>query len=154
MIIKLKAFTLVEVILTVTILMIGIGAGVSWTLQAINSVELQSATESVVSLVRNAQAAAQKNYEDKNQGIFLESNKYSYFMGDSYDLSAAEDRQEFELPQGIEIAEVNLNGGLEEIVFQKGKGDTEEYGSFKLLHSASGDYFTVSIFPLGLIDFE
>ena len=149
-----RAFTFLEVILTVTIMAILITTVTAWTVDTLQRTELQTSTEALVAEIRSLQTAAQKNYRNNNHGILLESDQFTTYTGIDYDASEIEDRQVTNLANTLEISTITLNGGGSEVVFMKGSGETNTSGSFQIVKSNSGDSTTISISEIGLIDWQ
>lgn len=151
---KLSGFTLLEVVLTVGLILLSVSLVTAWTVRTLDRTELQTTTESLVGLLRELQIAARQRYGDTHYGLRLESEQYIRFQGDSFDTSPPESRLAFTLPSSLQIGNQALNGGVTDVLFLKGKGTTDTYGSFQMVHLASSDAFLISISPLGLIDWQ
>ncbi|MDP2691437.1 MAG: type II secretion system protein [bacterium] len=151
---KTPAFTFIEILLSMTILAISIGLVTSWTNSSLSSAELQTITEELTGLIRHQEMAAHTQYQNAHHGIRIEANQYTTFIGNDFDTSAQEDRQTFTFPTAFSIENIAINGGGADIVFDKGSGETEEYGSFQILHHQSNDLTTISVSPIGLTSWQ
>lgn len=150
----MRGFTLPEVIITVTILAVTITTVMAWTLASLDRAELQTTAESIVGVTRSTQALAMSSRNNAAHGILLENDRYTTFIGDTYASSIVSSRQSFILPSGFQLSNITLNGGGDELVFQKASGETATSGSFDLTHDQITDNFTITITPLGLIDWN
>lgn len=150
---RIPAFTLLEILLAVVIFAISAGMVTAWTSSALSAAELQTTTESMVSIIRNLQSAAYNNYEGDSHGIRLEAAQYTTFEGTDFASSVVATRQVFIMPTTIQNAAVTLSGGGIDLIFDKSTGNTGQYGSFEIFHVPTGDKYTVSISEIGLVDY-
>ena len=148
---KLKAFTLVEVVIVVTLLAISIGVVLSWTMDALDQAKLQTTTESVMGNIRRQQASARSTRSDVPHGIFFETNQYTLFSGADYATSDTSTRQLYSLPTQITFSNISLNGGGNELLFNRASGETDQDGSITLSHEDISENNIITISPIGLV---
>lgn len=149
---KLKAFTLIEVLLTIVIISLSMGLVISWTGSILNSASLQTTAEELVSVLRNQQSSAANARENSSHGVEFAADRYTTFEGENADSSPSTHFVKT-MAQNLSLA-YTLTGGGDEIIFKKGTGETDQYGSVTLTHSKVDDPITISISPLGLIDWQ
>lgn len=147
-----KGFTILEIILSITLLgtIITLGALGYRDSQVRADINLEAAN--MVHYLRLAQSAAASGLNDSDQGIHLESDSYTLFEGGSYNEENPENF-EIELPATIAIEEINLHGTDNDIVFEKGNGKTDNYGTFSMNSTEIDRGFTITITPVGTINY-
>jgi len=148
---KLRAFTLIEVAMVVTILTISITLVTAWTLNVLDQAQLQSSYESMLGILRRTHVSALGSQENLSHGIRFTLNDYTTFAGETFDVSDPDTRQTFELPPQIELSSISLNGGGSDLIFQKGSGETNQYGTVTIDHSEDSQPIILTISPLGLV---
>ena len=151
---KLKGFTLIEIVMVVTLLGLSIGLVMSWTMSSLDRAELQSSTESVISIIRKQQTAAMNSRNNLPHGIRFESNQFTSFEGVDYASSSPITRQVFSLPSNIHITDISLVSGLNDMTFHKASGETGESGSLTITHDKTSETFTITVNPHGLSDWQ
>lgn len=138
------------VVLTVFAIILGLSLLYYQTTQVCS--DLNGQVSQFVSYARLAQSSASAGKDDANHGIHLESGKYVLFVGDSY-VEEAEDNFEIVLPPTIIIQNINLNGGGNDIVFERPYGETDDYGTFDFYSAQVNATKTITISNLGTINY-
>ena len=95
------AFTLVEIIIVITILGIIIALGTPITLDFYYSYEFSSTKDNLVSLLRKSQTQAISNLNQASSGLYLEPGKFITFQGASYEERNILFDEEYEKPNKI-----------------------------------------------------
>lgn len=149
---KHLAFTLLEVILVMTLVAVGVGfsALYSQTAQVRADVNAQAATLS--SHLRLAQSSAAAGEGGESHGIHLESDEYVLFDGSPY-VSGDPDNVTIELPPTIHIQSIALNGGGNDIIFDPPQGETSTHGSFELYSESIEKTLSITIHSIGIIQY-
>lgn len=150
----LKGFTLIEVIMVVTLLASTIGLVTAWTLTSLKRAELQSTTEVIVGILRKQQTSAMSSKGNLDHGIRLESDQYTIFAGPDYATSSANSRQTFSMPNQLTISNITLAGGGSDLIFNKASGETAQDGTLSITHTSLSESMTISVNTLGLIDWQ
>lgn len=137
-------FTLLEVVIVVAILaLIGATALVSFS----NSRRVRDLTTSggnVLSVLRLAQSKALASEDNSQWGVKLETGQFILFRGTSF--ASATSTKSYSLPIAIEIANINLSGGGQEVVFKKLTGTTDQSGTFDVrISGSSANTFSITI---------
>lgn len=92
---------------------------------------LDATVESTLASFSRAHLDTISSLNDKRYGIHIESDKTVYFIGTTY--SAIDPTNVvYKLSPAIEIANITLNGGVSDIVFDKLTGGTSQYGTFEI----------------------
>lgn len=149
---SLKAFTLIEIIIVVAILAISITLVTAWTLRTLSTAGLQATYEALSGTMRKSQSAALSSISGSDHGIRFSTTTYTTFVGSTYDGSDPDTRETFTLSPRIEFTGISLNGATNDLVFQKGSGETAQYGTITIDHTDESQPSTLGISPLGLID--
>ena len=125
-----KGFSIIELIIVIGIIAsLGMMGLVSFT-GLRNRSQLTSSGQEALSVLRTAQAKTLAQEEGFSWGVHLASDKFILFKGT--DFSASTTTQEYILPSILEIADINLNGGGQDVLFNKITGATGQYGTFSV----------------------
>lgn len=143
----MKAFTLVEVLLSLAVigLLTGIGIPVYRTVQVKN--DLSVTVNVVVQTLRRAQILSQSVDGDISWGVKIQSSDITLFKGVSYATRDANFDEVFDMPLNV------IPSGLDEIVFAKFSGLPQTTGTVTLT-SSSGDAVNIIINVKGIITYE
>jgi len=144
-----KGFTLIETIAIVSILIILI----SIAIPVINNIGEQSSLENtVIEVVNDLKLAKTKTIGSEGNsawGVYFSTttpHKYIVFKGVDYDARDVSFDEIHALPKNIAFSSLNLEGGIDEIVFDKITGKTSAFGTIVLdFGSGSSDPKTVYI---------
>jgi len=148
---KLRAFTLFEVVIVVAILASSIAVVISWTLNALDQAKLQATTESLLGHVRRQQTSARSTRSTVAHGIYFENAQYTIFAGADYASSDPTTRQVFSLPAQITFSDVTLTGAGNELIFNRASGETAQDGTVTLSHEDLSEENTLTISSVGLV---
>ena len=126
---RTRAFTLLETLMAVgIILMIG-----ALTLASLNSFRAQktmdAAVEELLAAFSQAHFDTISSKNDLQYGVHLDANQAVYYIGPSY-LSGSTTNIIYPIPTVIEIANISLAGGGNNVLFQRLSGGTDQYGTF------------------------
>lgn len=150
----MKGFTLVEILFATSILLLlgTMGVGVLGDFQ--RSVALDAAAGDVASLLESARARTLSSEGGMQHGIYFEQGSVTLFRGDTYD--PADDSNEVVLmPPGIEISSITLQGGGDNVIFNRLTGETDQYGSVVVrIASNPAKIRTITIEPTGISGVE
>jgi len=147
-----KGFTIIELILSMTLLGILIGMFFLYNQSSQLRADLSSQTSNIVHYLRLIQSSAASGLNDADHGIHLEDNSYTVFIGSSYN-EAAPDNFVIDLPPTLEIENINLHGGGDDIIFTRPNGETTKYGTFSMASTSLNESFTITITDLGTINY-
>ncbi len=154
----ITGFTVLELMLTLSIL------GVLFALTVVNLTNLipkantRAAAEVLVADLREQQMKAMSGYEAvsggaTDYGIYFETDKYTLFTGSSF-VEGHQENYIVPLQAGLEFDTTNLP--LSRIVFQKGSGDvvnySDTYHSIRIRNVVMPELRTITFNKLGVID--
>lgn len=123
-----SGFTLVEVVLVLSILVIFFGLSALYYQTTQVRTDLNAQASNFVGFLRLAQSSAEAGKGDTSHGIHVENDRYVIFTGTTYNQSSPSN-YEVILPDTIQISEYSLNGGSSDIVFNAPNGETDDYGT-------------------------
>ena len=142
----IKGFTLIEMLLTLTIiaLLAGLSAPIYMSFQGRN--DLNVANSVVVSSLRRAQTLARAMEDDQSWGVHLESLQATIFSGKDY---ASRDTENDEI---FVIAPTITFTGITEVVFDRFTGETSDIGGI-IINSNNNDSRTITINKKGMLQY-
>lgn len=159
-----KGFSFIELLLSVAILAILSTSVIIWFMGYQRQSELDSAVKTMVDALRDAQSRSMSGNDFKKWGVYFDSagNKFILFRDEGGGYATATVKEENYLSSFVKISSVTLNGGGNEAIFNKLKGDTSQYGTangnstaIKLEQiNSSSNYKNIIITPLGRIDIQ
>jgi len=149
---KNKGFTIIELVLVIVIMGILLGlAGIYYNNSQLRA-DINSQANNIVHYLRLAQSNAVSGLNGVNHGIHFESSFYVTFEGDAYDQNSPQNFR-MDLPATMTINSIALNGSGSDVIFQKGNGETEEYGSISLNSAQIGKTIPITITAIGTINY-
>jgi len=120
--------------------------------------ELSNTTEEIISILRFAQSQTLASQGASQYGVYFDNttdpHQYTLFKGVDYSdpLRDASSDEIHKIPNSVEIYEINLAGGHQEVVFSRLFGDTNNPGSiFLRLKSDHSKTKTIGIQSSGTI---
>lgn len=120
-------FTLIELLVSITILLI-ISSVVIFSLRTFGQqVEIESISQNIMSSLRLARSQTLASESETTYGIHFETSKYVLFSGTTY-VDGAVGNKEYNLKDS-QIYGISLNGGGSEVIFNRIRGTTNQYGS-------------------------
>ena len=151
-------FTMLELMLTMSILAILFGLTVVSLTNIIPKANTRAAAEVLVADLREQQMKAMSGYEAitggaSNYGIFFETNRYTLFTGNSYVMGNQENFV-VNLQNGLVFDTTNLP--LSTIVFTKGSGDPTNYSatyhSIQIRNVVTAEQRTITFNQSGVLE--
>lgn len=147
-----NGFTLVELILVIGVFSLTFGMGSIALGNLVANQALRLGGERVVQSLHEARSFAVAQYRDSDWGIYLNTasdpEQYILFKGGSFVGRDSSFDQENVFHRSVSITNISLNGGGQEIVFDKRSGRTSDYGSFRLI--SEGDQIDISVNAFGI----
>lgn len=147
-----KGFTMIEVIVVLIIFAVVLGLSILYYQTTQVRSDLNGQVLQFVSYARLAQSNADAGKDDSNHGIHLESGEYVLFTGDSY-VESAGDNFEIDLPATMIIQNINLDGGGNNVVFERPYGETGDFGTFDFYSAQLNATKTITISNIGTINY-
>lgn len=150
---KKNGFTLIEMVLVIGLFMIVMSSTALVFSNFVVKQELNDNVQRLTHNLRKAQANALIRAKDSKWGVFFDDTegqeKFVFFKGSSFGEDQDYD-QVVELSKGVDFGSIALNGGSDEVVFNKETGETDDFGSIEI-EDDNGSY-TISINSLGQIE--
>jgi prepilin-type N-terminal cleavage/methylation domain-containing protein len=139
-----KGFTLLETIIVISIIvLVGAGAMASFV-NTRNIRDLTTSGQNVLSVLRLAQTKAIAGEDNDTWGVRLEQGRFILFAGSAF--AGSPTTTVYDLSANIEIANINLIGGGQEVVFEKIDGRTDETGTFDLrVRGSTGTTYPITV---------
>jgi prepilin-type N-terminal cleavage/methylation domain-containing protein len=149
-----KGFTLIEILVAITIMAI-IGGIIFSAFSRLNSRKaLDASANLVVSVLDQARSTTLASRNASSYGVYFGQGEVVIFPGVAYsagDLSNVTTN----LHQAVGIRGISFAGGSTSVVFERLTGGTTSYGSVEVfLRSAPDTYKTISISPTGVATVE
>lgn len=145
-----KGFTLFEILITIALMTTITLILFPFSISTISTTNLNVAADQLFSTLFTSQ---QDSYSGKNNliwGVRLNSNSYTIISGS--DINNIQEQDNFLLNNDIQIENVNLNNGQNQITFEKNKLVPSAIGSFEIYNSTSRYLFTIN--NEGLIEYR
>lgn len=143
--INLKAFTLFELLLSMSLIAMIAVFAIPFFQSFQFSNELEVANDIVAQSLRRAQLLSANGENDSSWGVYVQSGSVTIFEGTSYATRVVASDEISEISTRVNIA------GLQEIVFQKLTGETANVGTIIL--SIAGDTRNININSKGRITY-
>jgi Tfp pilus assembly protein FimT len=148
---NLRGVTLIELLLTVGIFIILAIISVPTFRYFQRESDLNNSTQEIINTLRLAQDKTLASEGGSNYGVHFEIEKFVLFEGTSYN-PLATNNETHNLPQSVEVYEINLAGEETEVVFDRLTGETDQFGRISLrLKSDLSKISTVGIKSSGQI---
>jgi prepilin-type N-terminal cleavage/methylation domain-containing protein len=151
-----KGFTLIELIVVISIFVIMSGTiGMSLS-SFISKNQLETSTQQIVQVLRRAQSYSMMRIKDDQWGVYFDDDgggpnqSFTFFKGSTYGVDTSYD-DVYELENNLSFSNINLFGGGDEVVFSKVTGETSQAGFIDLAESA-GNFYMITINDLGQIE--
>ncbi len=149
---KTKGFTLVELVIIISILVLIIGFSASSFSLLNKSQALNKSADFVATVLRQARSLTLSSKNISQYGVHFDTNQIVLFQGSTYDPNASTNTV-FPINYLVRISDVNLTGAGREVIFDRLTGDTPQTGSLVLrLISNSSSAVTINIYGTGLIE--
>jgi prepilin-type N-terminal cleavage/methylation domain-containing protein len=127
----MKGFTILEIIISLTIFLILAIIVVSSFSSFRNNQELTNAVQETINLLNLARSKTLSSEGSSQYGVHFESSRIVLFKGVSFSESNP-DNNVAVFSSLIEISAINLNGEGNNLVFQRLTGKTDNYGTITL----------------------
>lgn len=149
---KKRAFSIVEIVLVIAILLIVFGFAVLYSQTSQVRADINTQADIAVSYLRLMQSNGASGRVSEGNAIHLETSAYTIFNGLSY---IPEDINNYtiDLPATLNIENISLNGAGQDIIFSGPAGETLNYGNFDLVTNQIGKTITINISEIGTITY-
>lgn len=126
-----KGLSLIELLVVVSVIIILIGlAFISYRLFE-KGTELEVTAQNILVTLKLAQTKTLASEGASQYGVHFENNKYILFKGDTYQEGAVENKI-YQLPKRLEIYNIDLADGGNDVIFKRISGHTQQNGTIKL----------------------
>ena len=144
-----SGFTLIEIIVVIAI--VGILAAIisSPFGKFRNAQALQNTTNAIVSVINSARTKTLASVNNTSYGVHIDSDRVILFTGISYNSEDATNQIVIFEPQ-VTLETLSLNGGGAEILFDRLKGTTSQYGTI-VIDLPSGQSKTITVQATGSV---
>lgn len=123
-----KGFTLIEILIVITIIAV-ISTLIFVSFSRFNSTQtLNGTTQTVLSILDEARALTLASKNNLSYGVHFESSKVVLFGGTTYSATDP-DNDVTTLNNRVTISDISLNGGVQDVLFDKLTGKTGQNGT-------------------------
>lgn len=137
----MKGFTLIEIFVVIAMIFILSGIVFSSYFSFRSHTEVNSGAQEVLNFLRLAQSKTVASEEADKYGVHFEQEKIVLFRGTLYN-PADPDNKIYNFSQvEIPLAEIILNGGGNEVIFERITGQTINYGTVKIQSKRDNNKF-------------
>mgnify|MGYP001584073110 CR=1 FL=1 len=147
-----KGFTVMELMLVITLVSISIGLAISYYSGSQIRADINSQTANIVHYLRLAQSSAVAGLGNSDYGLHFEDSSYTTFKGSSYN-PVSETNFQIQIPPTMTINNILLNGGGGDVIFTRPNGETNTFGTLTLSSAEINKSFTITITPTGTINY-
>lgn len=147
-----RGFTLIETMLVVVLFAIALGLSILYSQTSQLRADLNTQASTIVSYLRLAQSNAIAGNTNEINAMHLGNNAYTLFVGPTYDPDESSNYTP-DIPPTITIENIVLNGGGDDIIFDKSNGETDSYGTFDIKSNQINKSVTITILPIGTISY-
>lgn len=143
-------FTLLELLVSIGIITLIGALGLVSFINSRNSRELITSAQNVLSVLRLAQSRALAGEDSSPWGVRLEQPQFILFRGAGF--AGSTSTKSYLLPSTLEIANLTLSGGGQEVVFNRLDGRTNQPGSFDVrVRGSTSQIFSVTVDSSGKV---
>lgn len=134
---KNLGFTLVEILFSVSVVLIFLGITLGAYLQMKKSVEVSKDAEYVSFLLSKARSDTLASRDNSQFGMHFETSRVVSFSGNEY-VEGSVENEVFNLTPGVVIDIISLSGGGDDVIYNRIDGTTDQFGFVRLVNSSSG----------------
>lgn len=140
-------YSFIEIIIVLGILSLILLISVNVLLSFNKERTLESAAERIVSAINEAKSKTMSGEYASEYGVRFEQSRIVFFKGSVF-TEPNSDNKEYKLPAEIEIYDIFLNNGGQDMFFKRFSGETEKYGSISL--GFKNDHSKSKIIKIGI----
>jgi len=145
-----KAFTLVEILITLALMSFFAVVLFPFTIGSVNNANLGAESANLASAIFKVQQDAFASENNLNYGIRLNANSYSVLSG--ADVASLTVSDTINLKTPLFISNINLTGGTKDIIFAKSNLQPNASGTF--IVSNGSESYTFNINNEGLVEYQ
>ena len=148
---KANGFTLVELLIVLSILALLIGITLTTFISFRKSQSLALDVQTITSVLRQARNQTLSSKNASVYGVHFSQGVVTLFTGATYTVGAATN-EDFNLSGADTIVTISLAGGGSDVVFIRLTGETVQNGTIVVSSPSTSQAKTVTIYKTGLID--
>lgn len=148
-----RGFTMVEMLTVVGIVVIIAAVALPYGSIFLAQSRLQETTLNIVDALRRTQSRSMSGMGGEPWGVHFANTEITLFKGTSYD-SGDYENEIIDLPEISQINTISLNGGGDNVIFNRVIGDTSYWGTIVIDDKNSDAQATVTISEVGLIEYD
>ena len=149
---KKNGMSLIEILLSIAIIVVILFVVINLFSNYNKKQVLDNSVEKVSSLLKEARSLTISSKDDNSYGVHFEQDVVVLFKGTTY-ISDDPNNKINQIDKKAFISEINLNGGGDNVIFQRLTGKTDYYGTIKIsLTSDVLNFKTVSIYQTGVVE--
>ncbi len=136
---KYKATTVITILVTIAIIGILVAIIVPSLEKTKSKQSLNGSVDEIVSTLVSARSKTLASYNSNNYGVHITSNAVTLFTGPTYSANGVGNIVK-NLDTGVSISNISLAGNGSDVLFDRLKGSTDNYGTITVQVSGSGAY--------------
>lgn len=150
--IKNKGFTLLEVMVALSILVLISVFLVSPLMSFYRRIVFNNTVENILSTLEEARKSTLSSYKSSQYGVHFESNRMVFYKGNMF-VEPNPDNVETTLNNLVEIYSIIISGGGSDILFDRLTGETSNGAqlSVRLVNNPAVDR-TITVYASGLVE--
>lgn len=145
-------FTIVELLIVIVIVSILALIATPIFLNSYTKNELTSAIWDVSDQLRRAQLQSMLGQGNNQWGVHFQSDRFVLFKGGTYNASDPDNIEELFEPN-ITMSAHSLNGGGDDVIFDKIFGATSTFGTITLQEGTGGQQQTITVNEVGRVSY-
>jgi len=126
-----KGFSLIELLISISVILFLIGMSIVSYRSFGKETELENTAQHVLATLKLSQTKTLASEDASPYGVHFENNQYILFKGDTYQATSP-DNQTYQLSNHLEIYDIDLADGGNDIVFQRISGRVNQNGTTSL----------------------
>ena len=150
---KKEGFTLIEILVVSGILMIIFLLSINVLSFLYKKTELDASKDNIITSLKMAKNRTLASEQSAQYGIYFDTtsdpDRYIFFQGFNYASRNVSLDEIYGLPRTVEISNINLEGGTNEIIFNRLDGSTGNYGNIVVKSLKVDDTRTIYIYSSG-----
>ena len=149
-----KGLSLIEVLIVIFIIVLLVSISTLSYRFFERGTELESASQEILAVLKLVQTKTLASEKASQYGLHFENDRYILFKGNLYQAGALENKI-YQLPSRLEIYQINLSDGGNDVVFKRISGESEQNGTIALrIVSEPSRSKTITIDASGRIELD
>lgn len=144
-----RGFTILEIMVVIAVIGILSVIGLVTFTSSRDTRQLTATAQNILGVLRSAQAKTLAGEGGTAWGVHLSDSRFVLFQG--VDFGSAVYTENYDIPAGLAIGNINLAGGATDIIFNRVDGGTNQYGIFSVEVKNSSAVFSISVDKSGKV---